>query len=143
MKKKVTALLLAVIMIFTVSGAAMAGEAQTRASHYLDSYYVTLAAKGSGKMGIGISVNGVDVEDKIGVQQIDIDVKVNGKWTYYDTLDCIDYPEFLESNTDTYINTVYFYGTPGDTYRVTLTAYAEKDGGWDTGYVTSFSAVCK
>lgn len=142
MKKKLMALFVALMVMLSVSGTAFASEGQVRASHYLDSYYVTLVAKGNGKMAVGVAINGVDKEDAIGMREIYIETKIDGKWHYFDTLDYIEHPEFLAYDTDAYVDTAYFYGTPGDTYRVTITAYAEKDGGWDTGYVTSYSEVC-
>ncbi len=142
MKKKVTAFVLAIIMMFGISGTALASEGQVRASPYLESYYVALFAKGNGKMAVAVSVNGVEKEDVIGMLEVYIEQKIDGKWHYYDSLVSVEYPEFMERNTVTYLHTIYFQGTPGDTYRVTITVYAEKDGGSDTGYVTSSSEVC-
>ncbi len=142
MKKKVMAFVLTIIIAFGISGTVLASEDQVRASHYLDSYYVVLLAKGNGKMAVSVVVNGMDTEDMIGIMEIYIEQKIDGKWHYYDTLDWSEHPEYTENNTDTYCNTVYFQGKPGDTYRVTITVYAGKDGGWDTGYVTSVPEVC-
>ena len=89
-----------------------------------DSYTVVLSAKGDGRMLVTMVVDGVGVQDKIGVSKIDIDEKVNGKWQYYDTLYAVDHPEFYDYNTRDYLGDVSFYGTPGNSYRVTLLVYA-------------------
>ena len=36
-----------------------------------------------------------------------------------------------------------FKGTPGVSYRVTLTVYARNSKGSDTGYITSYTVVCR
>ena len=41
------------------------------------------------------------------------------------------------------VGTTYFQGTPGVSYRVTLTVYARNSKGSDTGYITSYTIVCK
>ncbi len=143
MKKKTMAFFVAIVLVLGTPVTAFASENQERASHYLDDYYVMFFAKGNGKMAVSVSVNGVDVEDVIGILEIYIEQKVDGKWHYYDTLDSAEFPEFLEHNTETYLNTIYFQGTPGVTYRVTINAYAQKGDGWDDGYVTSYAAVCE
>lgn len=142
MMKKISSLFLAILMLISVNCTAFASEADVRASHYLDAYYVTLTAKGNGRMSVLANVEGVGTQDKIGVLSIDIQEKVNGNWCSYDTLYGMDHPEFYEYNSWDYFNTIYFEGTPGSIYRVVLTVYAEKNGGCDTGFVTSFEEVC-
>lgn len=143
--KKAISLLLAILMLASINCTAMASEDSSlneHASLYLDSYTVVLRPKGNGQMAITADVEGVGTQDKIGLLSIDIDQKIDGKWCYYDTLDAVDHPEFYDYDSWDYFHTIYFYGTPGVSYRVTLTVYAEKDGGWDTGYVSSFAATC-
>ena len=144
MLKRFSVLLMALIFTFGATMVSAAGEITPfRASYYLDGYSVVLSAKGDGRMLVTMIVDGVGVQDKIGVAKIDIDEKVNGKWDYYDTLFAVDHPEFYEYDTRDYLGEVSFYGTPGNSYRVTLLVYAEKDGGWDTGDITSYTVECK
>lgn len=144
MKKKVFSLLMATLLMFGISGSAVATEEiNPAASYYLDDYYVALGANGDGQMVIAVSVNGVGVQDKIGVQQIDIEKKVNGSWKYCETMDGVEHPEFYSYNSREYVNEITFSGDAGYTYRVRLTVYAKKGSGSDTGYITSPSAVCK
>lgn len=153
--KKVLSLVIAMCMFFSLSSTAFAvdvgkSEAEPtavanvlRASYYLDGYSVGLGAKGSGLMAVAMTVDGVGVMDKIGVREIYIEQKIDGVWKFYDSLDGAEHPEFYDYNSRDYIGTTYFTGTPGVTYRVTLTAYAKKGTGSDTGYITSPTVVCK
>ena len=54
-----------------------------------------------------------------------------------------EHPEFYDYNTWDYVGTTYFQGTPGVSYRVTLTVYARNSKGSDTGYITSYTVVCR
>ena len=144
MLKRFSVLLLALIFTFGATMVSAAGKiTPLRASQYLQRYTVVLSSKGDGRMLVTMVVDGVGVQDKIGVSKIDIDEKVNGKWQYYDTLYAVDHPEFYDYNTRDYLGDVSFYGTPGNSYRVTLLVYAGKDGGWDTGDITSYTVECK
>ena len=144
MLKRFSTLLLALFFVFSATMISAASEATPfRASHYLERYTVVLSAKGNGRMLVSMIVDGVGIQDKIGVSKIDIDEKVDGKWHYYDTLYAVDHPEFYDYDTRDYLGDVSFYGTPGNSYRVTLLVYAGKDGGWDTGDITSYTVECK
>lgn len=138
MKKRIISFLLATLMM-----ACTAVSAFARASDYLDDYYVDLYAAGNGKMVVQVVVNGVGILDKIGVRRIDIEQKVNGTWTYYDTLDAVEHPEFYTYNARTYLNEIPFDGTPGVSYRVTVMVYAQRGSGSDTGYISSMAETCK
>lgn len=143
MKKRVISLLLAVATVLGVSGVAYAVEA--RSSYTLDDYYVALIAKGNGKMAVDVSVDGVGVQDKIGVQEISIDHKTSSSasWTYYDSLYGAAHPEFYVYGERSYEGEIYFDGVPGEIYRVTVTVYAKKGSKSDTGDVTSPSVTCE
>lgn len=145
MKKRFVSFLMAVLMIISVSGTTSAGgiEITPFASRYLDSYIVALAAKGNGQMSVSMSVDGTGVMDKIGVMEVEIDYLKNGSLQYYDSLYASEYPEFYDYNSRDFVGTAYFTGTPGVTYYVTLTVYAKKGTGSDTGYITSSAVVCK
>lgn len=143
MKRRTLFCFLAVMMLLGAAGMAFAVE--PLASYTLDSYYVALSAEGRGVMSITAVVNGVGDQDKIGVQQIDIEYKtsINADWNYYDSLYASAHPELYDYGTDTFLGGIDFEGTPGHYYRVTITAYAKKGTLSDTGYVTSASVRCK
>lgn len=141
MKKRVISFLLVAMTIFSLIGTAFA--ATPRASDYLNNYTVALRADGSGVMTVGMSVEGVGIQEKIGVREVMVEKKINGVWTYQESLDSVDHPEFYAYNSRDYLGSVTYKGTPGVSYRVTLTVYARSGTGSDTGYVTSPVVVCK
>lgn len=145
MKRRLIAIFLTISIVLGVSGTAFAAEGgiAPHASAYLDTYYVTLAAKGNGRMVIGVSVDGVGVQDKIGILSVDIYVKENGKWIIFDMMDSVDHPEFYTYKSRDHVGEISFYGTPGASYYATITVVSFKDGGGDTGYITSPAVVCK
>lgn len=154
--KKFLSMVMAMCIVFTLANTAYAVDVDTsentsmaitsnilRASRYLDGYSVGLGAKGNSLMAVAITVDGVGVMDKIGAREIYIEQKIDGVWKFYDSLDGAEHPEFYDYDSRDYIATTYFTGTPGVSYRVTLTAYAKNSSGSDTGYVTSPVVVCK
>ena len=143
MRKRAFAFCLAVVMLLGTTGVVSAVEA--RASYTLDSYSVSLSAAGGGVMSVTAVVNGVGEQDKIGVQQIDIEYKtsLNGDWEYYDSLYAAAHPELYVYGDRTFLGGVDFNGEVGHYYRVTITAYAKKGTLSDTGYVTSTGVRCK
>lgn len=143
MKRKTIVLFLVIATLLGVSGAAYAVE--PRASHTLDSYYVTLSAKGDSKMRVGAIINGVGEQSKIGVQEVYIEYKTSpdDDWHYYDSLYGALNPDFYVYNERSYVGNIDFDGEVGNIYRVTITAYAKKGTQSDTGYVTSGSATCR
>lgn len=145
MKRKFVPIMLVLVMLLGLVNTAYAADNQPTpyASSYLEDYYVALSAKGNGKMLISMGVDGVGTQDKIGVSYIDIEEKENGKWSYYDTLYSMDHDDFFAYDTWEYTGAVAFYGTPGLSYRVTVHVYARKGTGSDTGYVVSYTEVCR
>ena len=114
-----------------------------RSSSYLDSYSVGIEARGNGTIAVTMTVDGKGKMEKIGVIEVEIEQKVNGNWRYYDSQYGAEHPEFYDYNTWDYVGTTYFQGTPGVSYRVTLTVYARNSKGSDTGYITSYTVVCR
>ena len=145
MKRKVVSTLLAVVMLLGLVTTVYAENDQAipYASSYLEEYYVSLSAEGNGKMLISMGVEGVGLQDKIGVTSRDIEEKENGQWNYYDTLYSIDHDEFWAYNSRFYVGTATFNGTPGMSYRVRVYVYAQKGTGYDTGRVVSYTIECK
>lgn len=144
MKKHPVSRVIALVMMLAIAMSVTAA-ATVRASKYLESYQVTVEAKGSGKMVVGYGVYGTRTMDQLGAQKIVIEVETTpGRWIPIITIDG-------DSNTDKYYaynslfceGTYTFYGNPGDVYRATLTAYAANGSGSDTGEVESSETVCK
>lgn len=153
LRKRTISLVTLLFMMLSLCGNAFAVSKNTldnnpktvsilRASSYLSTYRVALTAKSNHRMAIEASIDGTGIMDKIGVSVVDIDQKINGVWSDFDTLYAIDNPYFYQYDTVSYLDTISFYGTQGVQYRVTLTVYASKNGGADTGTITSYTTTC-
>lgn len=144
MKKRVIFLTFALLMLVgTTISAVHAESVLPRASYYLDAYYIDFEAEGDESMCLSILVEGVGVQDKIGISYIDIEKKVGNRWTYVDTLYAADNPYFYELNSDAYMDDVYIEGTSGVEYRTLVCVYAEKNGGCDSRIIISNSCICR
>lgn len=145
MKKRLLSLTFAVLMILSMCGIATADEEiEPYASAYLDACSVQLRAVGNGKMEVDAMVESVGGEaDRIGLKEIYIEQQKYGKWYFYASLDSVDHPEFYQYNTWDYVETIPFDGVAGYNFRVTIMAYSERDGGWDTMELTSHTIRCR
>lgn len=137
------------LLVFAMLGSAICAtavepeEPTPYASLYLDGYGVSLAAKGGGKMTVTFIVYGTDDMDCLGAQKIVIEEWDGIEWTKMGTLTAEKNPGFYAYDISEHAASANFYGIPGMHYRATLTAYAELDGGSDTGTVTSNIETCK
>lgn len=143
MKKRICTFLLA----FALLGGSVCAQAAEltphRASLYLDGYGVSINPKGGGLMSITYIVYGTKTMDRIGAQKILIEEWDGSDWVTTGTLSVEKNPDFYASNVSEYAGSTTFYGLPGIQYRATLTAYAELNGGSDTGTITSIPKTCK
>lgn len=137
MKKRIISIFLVLVLL------CMPAFAAARASYYLSNYGGVISAEGNGLMALSYSVTGTGYMDVVGVQKIAVEQKVGSNYYPYQTFTVDDYPEFYAYNKLNKTGTFYFTGIPTTTYRVVLTAYAEKDGGWDTGEITITGKVCQ
>lgn len=145
MKKRILGGFLALLMMFS-SALCTAGAAAPvpapQSSLYLDAYGVGVKAKGNCKMAVTYVVYGTDTMDKLGAKTILVEEWDGTGWVKTGTYSATKNTSFYASDVSEHAGTVYFYGVPGVDYRATLTAYAELDGGWDTGTVTSEPETC-
>lgn len=142
MRKRITALLLAICMMFS-----LVTIAEARASEYLEAYSILLIAKGGGRMAVDMTAVGTKSMSRIGVMEVKIEEKTTstGTWRTFDTMYGVDDPAtFYKNNSWDYLGTIYFNGTANRYYRVTITVHAVLNGvGSDTGTVTSTTILCK
>jgi hypothetical protein len=144
MKKRILSFLLAFALLGSLFCAgAVEAVSQPRASLYLDGYAVGVTAKGNGKMSVSFIVYGTGTMDKIGAETIMVEEWDGIEWIETGTYPAEKNPNFLTTKASEYTSSVTFYGLPGVQYRATLTAYAERNGGSDTGTVTSNPTTCK
>lgn len=145
MKKRIFSFLLAFTLFGSLNWSFAAGEdgIEPYASEYLDGYAIGINAKGGGLMSVTFIVYGTDTMDKIGAQKIVVEEWDGKNWESPITYTSEKNPKFYATQAAEHTASVTFYGTPGLQYRATLTAYAELDGGSDTGTVTSPIKTCK
>lgn len=94
-------------------------------------------------MAVTFVVYGTDIMDCLGAQKILVEEWDGVDWEKTGTYTVEKNPSFYATEVSEQAGTVYFYGLPGVQYRATLTAYAERNGGSDTGTVTSNPTTCK
>lgn len=145
MKKRIFGFLLVFALLGSLSCSFAAGEDEIEpyASDYLDGYAIGVNAKGGGLMSVTFIVYGTRTMDKLGAQKIVVEEWDGKSWGSPMTYTVEKNPNFYATQAAEHGASVTFYGMPGLQYRATLTAYAEKDGGSDTGTVTSPITTCK
>lgn len=145
MNKRILSVVFVFITILNLSVTALvAGKgAVPYASDYLDGCSVRLSSSAVGRMAVDVTVDAVGIADAVGILEIYVERKIDNKWKFYKSLDSVDHPEFFDYNSRDYLATLYFDAESGYTYRVTITAYAEKGSGSDTLDLTSYTCVCK
>lgn len=147
--KKLVSILICAVMIVS-SGTSLAAAATNseqavplafispRASEQLDSYAISLTAKGDGILSVYYSVYGThDKMACIGAQTITIEKKTGSStWTTYKT-----FSSLYSYNTISRVDSFTFNAVPGTTYRAVMTAYGRDSSGSDTGEITSYSVA--
>ncbi len=141
MKKRVLGALLALLLLG--SSLCFATELSPQASWDLDGYGIAVIPQGGGKMCVEYLIYGAGTMDCIGAQKILVEEWDGVDWEKTGTFSVEKNPGFYTYNASEHGGDVYFYGLPGVPYRATLTAYAEKDGGSDTGTVTCDPVACE
>lgn len=135
--------LISFMLVIALLSSTVIATAAMYASNYLDSYGGALVADGNGVMTLSYSVRGTRRMDVVGAQEIKVEEKIGSRWFTYATFSEADYPEFYAYGASSKVADFSFDGVPGVTYRVILTAYAELNGGSDTGTVTISQATCE
>lgn len=145
MKKRIFSFLLAFALLgnLTCSFAAGPEELQPYASDYLDSYAIGVTAKGGSKMSVTFLIYGADTMDKIGAQKIVVEEWDGENWGNFAEYTADKNSNFFVKKASEHGASFTFYGTPGFQYRATLYAYAERDGVFDMGTVTSYVETCR
>lgn len=144
MKKKVLSCILALLLVFGCAAPAMSAEANAavRASLYFDQCSIDVAPASNHQIAVAINLYGAGRMTKIGVQSLYIEQKLTNVWTEFDTLSGADHPEFYKYDSNSFYKTLYFTGTPGVQYRVTITALATNSTGRGTKILTSLVVTC-
>lgn len=138
----VLAALMLTSLVLAVEAPAADDQITPRASYYLSGYSSGLVAKGNRKMNVNFSVFGTREMDKIGVNEVLVEYWNGSDWVIDHHAYGSNHADFYSTNSNAHAGGYSFYGMPGLKYRATVTAYAELDGGSDTGEITSQEVVC-
>lgn len=140
--------IVSIILLLSLTTTAFAlnqDKDKNRSSNYLSSYGVLLSQGTNHQLCISVDIEGVRLMTRIGLFEVYIEEysEVYGGWTEYDVwYGSNNMSTFYEYNSYDYVNQFYFAGTPGNQYRVTITAFAMDGTGSDTGTVTSVVRTC-
>ena len=136
-KAKIFSSVVLVCALFMV----MSPFAFARASSQIDIYSMDVTATGNGKIAIMFSVTGAGFMDQIGAKSIDVYERESTGWETAVSYDADDFG-MTASNVTKYGNTKYFYGEPGEEYKIEVTIFAEdkygdSDSRSKTFYITA------
>jgi len=142
MKKKITALLMAALLLVSVVPAAGADDSliSPHGSDYLDSCIISTTPNGSRKITVTYVVYGTDEMTDIGATKIEIERydDYEEDWVYDRTL-----AGGSTQNDVSHGASTHFYGTRGEQYRAVIFAYAKKGTGGDSREYTGSGVYCK
>ncbi len=139
MMKKITALLLSLLLLGSMMSFAVAAEPfSVDGSAYLSGCAIATTPEGNRKVVVDYTVYGTGEMTKLGATQVKIERYDGEDWVYYTTL-----PGSSTKNDVSHSATVSFYGTVGVKYRPVIYAYAEDATGSDSRAYTGTGVACK
>lgn len=131
MTKKITALLLAALLVVSVVPVAGADNSliSTHASDYLSGCAITTTAEGNRRIAVDYTVYGTDEMTQLGATKVEIQRydDYEEDWVFYKNLAGSSTPNDVSHSA-----TVYFYGSVGTEYRAVIHAYAKNSQGSDS-----------
>lgn len=134
--KKMTALILAIVLLCNSLTVCLAETPGMRSSNYFHSYGTSMRDAGNGVLSITFSCVGMNVCSQLGVATYSVDrLDDDGSWDNVSGL----FNGQTGSNVAAYSFGRYFYGVPGETYRLNVTFLCVLNGGVETKAYTSGS----
>lgn len=139
--KRAISYILAICMLLSLC-IVPAGAVETRASLYLDAYYVDATAVGNGKIVFDFDVDATRTVDVVGATRILVQEKnEDGDWdnvkTYYSGAN----PDMLAYDTNAHEGSVTYKGTVGKTYRAQIIVHAGDSNGEDSRILYTVEAT--
>ena len=109
-----------VMLVLIMSATALAENISPRNSNYFTSYGTSVSHQGGGTLLITFSTVATDIADQLGVATYSVQKRDDdGDW--------VDVSGLLSGQTGSgvvsYTYSRYFFGVPGETYRVNVTFY--------------------
>lgn len=141
MTKKITALLLAALLVVSVVPVAGADNSliSTHASDYLSGCAITTVPEGGRKIVVDYTVYGTDDMTELGATKVEIQRYDDylEDWVFYKNL-----AGSYTSNDSSHSATVSFYGSLGTEYRAVIHAYAKNSKGSDSRAYDGSGVCC-
>ena len=142
MKKRITSLLLVLLLVASVIPMASANEGPMipYASDYLNGCAITIVPAGNRKITVEYTIYGTREMTEIGATKVQIQKYDTAKDTW------VNYTSLAGSSTKDDVShtaSVSFYGTVGVEYRAVIYAYAERGAGSDSRTYDSSGVICK
>lgn len=129
---RAAAVILVVAMVLPVCASA---AGQPRASQYLDFYSAEVYDAGGGKVEVCFSVNGMGLQELLGVSNIKLYESEDGvNWTRVKTYNIVYYPNMIKANAAYHSGHVDYQGESGMYYKAYVTFFGGTDDGGDTRY---------
>ncbi len=140
MAKKITALLMALLLLGSVVTAVAAGggEITPYASDYLDGCFITTTPEGNLKICVDYTVYGTRQMTELGATKVQIQRYQNGDWVNHVAL-----AGSSTKNDVSHTASVSFYGAAGQKYRAVIYAYAKNSNGSDSRAYDGSGVYCK
>ena len=139
--KKIISYILAVCMMLSLCGIS-SFAIDTRASLYLDAYYVDATAIGNGKILFEFDVDATRTVDVVGATRILVQEKLsNGTWSDVKTYYSGSNPSMLDYDTSAHEGSVTYKGTVGKTYRAQIVIFAGDENGEDSRILYTVEAT--
>lgn len=124
--KKMLSFALAVLLLCTSLGVCCAESPVTRSSNYFHRYGAAMGDAGNGVLSITFHCTGMGICDQLGVATWSVQ-KLNENGAWEDVSGLRDGQ--TGSNVAAYTFGRYFYGVPGETYRVNVMFVCVMNGG--------------
>ena len=133
MKKRLLALLFAVLLLSSLSTIAYASNA--RASAYFCSTDVRAYAKSGGKILFEVDINATHTMQEVGASEIYVyEQQDDGSWDNVYTFTMDEHSYLIETNTaGAYVDATY-QGTVGKNYYALVACYAKDSSGYERLY---------
>ena len=133
MKKMLSTVLAISILMSCMFVHVVAEEIQPRNSNYFISYGTAVSHQGGGTLLITFDATALNIADQLGVATYSVDKLTDEGW--------VNVSGSLSGQTGSgvvsYTYSRYFFGVPGETYRVNVTFVCSMNGGLETKSVTS------
>lgn len=140
MKRTISLALVLTLVCMTMCATVHAETPGMRSSNYFHSYGATMGDAGNGVLSITFHCVGMGICSQLGVANYYVEkLNENGNWE--STSGLLDGQ--TGSNVAAYTFGRYFYGVPGETYRLNVTFFCLLNGGCEHKTYTSGSITMK